>query len=113
MRRVDDLIVYDLACDQDHRFEGWFGSSSDFDDQKARGLLACPQCGSAKVTKAPMAPAVPAKSNTRQESASLPVKSDGQDVSNTPMPAEVEKALEALAKAQALTNDAMEAAGYR
>lgn len=57
------MIVFDLVCTGAHRFEAWFGSGSDFDDQKARGLLSCPFCGSTQVDKAAMAPAVPAKSN--------------------------------------------------
>ena len=61
------MIVYDLVCEQAHRFEAWFGSSGDFDDQQQRGLLECPMCGSAKVGKAVMAPAVPAKSNQQAE----------------------------------------------
>ena len=91
------MIVYDLACEEGHRFEGWFGSSADYDDQRARGLLMCPSCGSAQVAKAPMAPAVPAKGNQRQEV--LPPES--RPMANTPMPPEVQKALAALAKAQA------------
>jgi hypothetical protein len=91
------MIVYDLACTQGHRFEGWFGSSADYEDQRARGLLACPTCGAADVSKAPMAPAVPAKGNSRQEV--LPPQT--RPMANTPMPPEVQKALAALAKAQA------------
>lgn len=52
------MIRYALACDQAHAFEGWFGASADFDDQQARGLLACPVCGSASVVKQIMAPAL-------------------------------------------------------
>lgn len=52
------MIRYALACDQDHEFEGWFGSSQDYDDQAARGLLECPACGSLAVRKQIMAPAV-------------------------------------------------------
>ncbi|HEY2660106.1 MAG TPA: DUF1178 family protein [Caulobacteraceae bacterium] len=52
------MIKYALACDHDHAFEGWFGSSADYDDQQARGLLACPVCDSRKVKKQIMAPAV-------------------------------------------------------
>lgn len=92
------MIVYDLSCSEGHRFEGWFGSSADFEDQRARGLLACPHCGVAEVGKAPMAPAVPAKGNTRAEA--LPPET-ARPVANTPMPPEVQKALAALAKAQA------------
>ena len=65
------MMVYDLACDSAHRFEAWFGSSADFDDQQARGLLECPLCGSQNVGKAVMAPAVQAKSNQSQPRQSL------------------------------------------
>ena len=58
------MIIFDLKCAlQGHVFEAWFASSSAFDDQCARGLLACPLCGSADVAKAPMAPAVGPKAN--------------------------------------------------
>ncbi|PKP89585.1 MAG: DUF1178 domain-containing protein, partial [Alphaproteobacteria bacterium HGW-Alphaproteobacteria-15] len=40
------MIVFDLSCADGHRFEGWFGSSTDFEEQCARGLLTCPACGS-------------------------------------------------------------------
>ena len=59
------MIVFDLSCDSGHHFEGWFGSSVDFADQQAKGLLCCPECGSADVVKAPMAPAVPKKGNQK------------------------------------------------
>jgi len=59
------MIAYDLKCGRAHVFEAWFGSSADYDDQKARGLLACPLCDDRAVEKAVMAPAVAAKSNQR------------------------------------------------
>lgn len=52
------MIKYALHCDAGHAFEGWFGGSADYDDQRARGLLTCPVCGSAGVDKQIMAPAV-------------------------------------------------------
>ena len=61
------MIVFDLCCGEGHRFEGWFGSSDDFAAQQARGLVGCPQCGSAEIAKAPMAPSVPKKGNQRPE----------------------------------------------
>ncbi len=57
------MIVYDLACAAGHDFEGWFGSSTDFEAQKAAGLLACPQCDSREVRKMPQAPAVARRGN--------------------------------------------------
>jgi hypothetical protein len=49
------MIVFDLLCAAGHRFEGWFGSSSDFDSQKERRLLCCPTCASASVERVPSA----------------------------------------------------------
>ena len=50
------MIVFDLGCESGHRFEGWFGSTEDFDLQKARGLLECPVCGVKAVSRLPSAP---------------------------------------------------------
>ena len=52
------MIRYALRCDGGHGFEAWFGASSDYDDQAARGLVECPVCGSHGVSKQIMAPAV-------------------------------------------------------
>ena len=52
------MIRYALVCDQDHGFEAWFASSSDYDDQAGRGLVECPFCASHQVRKQIMAPAV-------------------------------------------------------
>lgn len=95
------MIVFDLHCDLGHRFEGWFGSSSDYEQQRERGLVSCPECGSSQVAKAPMAPAVPAKSNRDVPKPSVANAEDTQPVSNMPMPPEVQEAMQALAKAQA------------
>ena len=58
------MIVFDLQCDADaHVFEAWFRSGADFEEQATKGLVQCPLCGSARVVKAPMAPAVPRKSS--------------------------------------------------
>jgi hypothetical protein len=67
------MIVFDLICKDQHRFEGWFASGEDFSSQKSRGLLACPVCGGAHVEKLPAAkirkqaePAVPAPAGAAQ-----------------------------------------------
>jgi hypothetical protein len=52
------MIKYALVCELGHEFEGWFGSSSEFDEQSSEGLLACPACGTTAVRKQIMAPAV-------------------------------------------------------
>jgi len=90
------MIVFDLSCSEGHRFEGWFGSSDDYADQKAKGLLTCPQCGCEEIGKAPMAPCVPAKGNARAA-----VREEPTQMATGEMPPQVKKALETLAKAQA------------
>jgi len=56
------MIVFDLQCGGDcGTFEAWFRSSDDFESQSASGLVQCPVCRSAEVSKAPMAPRVPRK----------------------------------------------------
>lgn len=101
------MIVFDLSCHDGHRFEGWFGSSADYDEQLTRGLLVCPFCGTVDVSKAPMAPAVPVKGNSRRE-VLLPAapgqvanQVPNQVVANAPMPPQMQQAMAALAKAQA------------
>lgn len=91
------MIVFDLSCAEGHRFEGWFGSSDDFTAQQASGMLACPQCGSAEIAKAPMAPAVPAKSSQRDEPA---LKGAATPMTNRAIPPEVQQAMQVLAQAQ-------------
>lgn len=76
------MIAFDLRCERGHVFEAWFGKGADYDDQSARGLVACPYCDSRDVTKAPMAPAVPTKGNS------------------LPAPAEIKAMIAAVAAAQ-------------
>ena len=64
------MIIFDLKCaPSGHVFEAWFGSTADYEAQKARGLVSCPLCGSPDVDKAPMAPAVGAKGNSKAPAA--------------------------------------------
>ncbi len=59
------MIVFDLKCGEGHVFEAWFASSDAFEEQKGRGLVTCPYCGSADAEKAVMAPNVARKGNQR------------------------------------------------
>lgn len=96
------MIVFDLKCEsQGHVFEAWFGSSADYEDQKARGLLACPLCGDEHVGKAVMAPAVAPKGNSRPET--VPQIASSGDASITMgagEEAKMRELVQALAKAQ-------------
>lgn len=55
------MIRYALRCKEGHDFEGWFRSSEGFETMQAAGQVACTLCGATDVTKALMAPAVPAE----------------------------------------------------
>jgi hypothetical protein len=63
------MIRYALVCEHAHDFEGWFGSSADYDDQAGKGLLECPVCATKAVRKQIMAPAVAGTRKTVQDEA--------------------------------------------
>lgn len=52
------MIQYSLQCSKGHRFDAWFKNAAAYDEQQARGIVTCAQCGDAHVEKAPMAPNV-------------------------------------------------------
>lgn len=47
------LIIFELSCEQEHRFEGWFRSAEDYQSQQERGLVTCPHCNSHQIRKIP------------------------------------------------------------
>lgn len=49
------MIVFDLGCENQHRFEGWFASNEDFEQQLGSKLVTCPVCGNAGVVRLPHA----------------------------------------------------------
>ena len=49
------MIVYQLACELGHDFEGWFASAEACDRQTAAGQLECPTCSSRTIRKLPVA----------------------------------------------------------
>ena len=50
------MKVLDLCCGAGHAFEGWFASEADYLGQIEKGLLDCPMCGNADVSRLPSAP---------------------------------------------------------
>ena len=63
------MIRFSLVCEHEHEFDAWFRSGDDFETQKKRGFVDCPTCGSRKVDKALMAPAV--STGRKQETMAL------------------------------------------
>ena len=74
------MIVFDLKCGGGHVFEAWFGSSTDYESQRERALIACPMCGDSAIDKAVMAPNVAAKGNRRSDAVPAPGKPDPKQV---------------------------------
>ena len=105
------MITFDLECrSAGHRFEGWFGSSDDYQRQQERGLVSCPQCGSVDVIKAPMAPNVARKGNQLSPPVAsgpvapipaTPTSAPAQAMSKGAIPPEALKMMQAMAKMQA------------
>ena len=52
------MIVFNLSCSQEHKFDGWFRTAEDFDRQAQADLVACPICGDNHVTKRLSAPRI-------------------------------------------------------
>ena len=50
------MILFNLQCGGGHEFEAWFRNGDAYVKQEAKGVIACPDCGSTTVQKAPMAP---------------------------------------------------------
>lgn len=102
------MIVFDLACGDGHVFEAWFGSTGDYEEQRQRGLVACPICGAAEVDKAVMAPRVGTKGNRRALSApSLPMAKRDTTAD------EMKTMMKALADAQARALEKSDYVGVR
>jgi hypothetical protein len=77
------MIRYSLACERGHEFESWFASSSTYDKQAKRGLVACPMCGSTKVEKAIMAPRL----SRGEQSIDVPAPAPSPAPAASPVPA--------------------------
>ena len=52
------MIKYALGCAEGHAFDSWFPDSAAYEKQRKRCFVICPECGSTRVDKAIMAPAV-------------------------------------------------------
>ena len=74
------MILFELRCASDHRFDVWFRDGAAYDAQAAAGTIACPACGDTRVGKAPMAPRISKGAGKgRKEEAAEPAKAEGTD----------------------------------
>jgi hypothetical protein len=60
------MIHYQLCCEADHSFDGWFKDSDTFDQQAEARLVSCPTCGSTAVRRALMAPGIHTKERRKR-----------------------------------------------
>src|SRR4030095_7685326 len=82
------MILYQLRCGKDNKFEAWFKDGQPAERQLARRTVECPACGSRKVAKALMAPRISGSEKKQQQTANLPAKvpaPEGQQQGNHPM----------------------------
>src|SRR3954467_15037158 len=89
------MILYDLVCPKEHRFESWFRNSNAVETLIKAGDVSCPVCGSKKLHKAPMAPRIGKAASPEK---ALVAKNDG----------EVTEAMEKAMKAFAELRDVIE-----
>ena len=47
------MIIYDVKCENGHKFEGWFKDRQAWIEQNAQRLICCPVCNSSNVEIAP------------------------------------------------------------
>ena len=75
------MIKYQLVCESEHEFEGWFQTGSAFDTQNHNSLVNCPVCDSSNVRRALMTPnLVSSKSRSRPSETSVPSATEGRPV---------------------------------
>lgn len=63
------MIIYDLVCDHDHRFEGWFASAAEYRRQADERLVQCPLCGSSETHRVASAAYVHTSGSSHEEEA--------------------------------------------
>ena len=62
------MILFDLKCENDHKFEVWFPSSSNYEEQLKKKMIECPYCNSKKIKKSLMAPNLNVKIRSKKSS---------------------------------------------
>ncbi|HXF66040.1 MAG TPA: DUF1178 family protein [Burkholderiales bacterium] len=74
------MIIFDLGCGNQHRFEGWFGSSEEFEQQLEAKRILCPLCGSSDIVRLPHAAHI--KSSTKPRLPGDPAAASARQYAN-------------------------------
>lgn len=69
------MIIYDVKCENGHKFEGWFKDRQAWIEQNAQRLICCPVCNSSNVEITPSSIAIMGKDSKMAN------KRNDQDVS--------------------------------
>ena len=73
------MIVYDLICAHQHRFEGWFDSAQDYVRQRDGTMVRCPICDDAAIERRPSANVVVARKASGEERKDVAVAGGDSD----------------------------------
>lgn len=76
------MIVFDLVCEFDHEFEGWFKNAGDFESQQTTGLLTCPMCGTDNVIKVPSVSHINLGKKEKQLAELMDIQQNAEALSN-------------------------------
>ena len=76
------MILFDLKCDKNHKFEAWFASSSNYEEQLKNKMIVCPYCNSTNIEKALMAPSINTKSISKNIIKNSKSKSSKKNLEN-------------------------------
>jgi len=66
------VIIYDLQCRKQHRFEAWFQDSAAFEAQLRARLITCPVCGGSEIERLPSSVSVISRSRSEGEKKAPP-----------------------------------------
>ncbi|MEE9911964.1 MAG: DUF1178 family protein [Deltaproteobacteria bacterium] len=69
------MIIYDVQCENGHKFEGWFKDRQSWIEQNARRLICCPVCNSSNVE------IVPSTITIMGKDSKTPQKNNDEDMS--------------------------------
>jgi len=70
------LIIFDLRCAGDHRFEAWFKDAAAFEEQRKERLITCPVCGRSDIERIPSSVSVISRSRPSPEKVETPREAD-------------------------------------
>lgn len=66
------MIIFDLRCAGDHRFEAWFKDAAAFEEQRKERLITCPVCGRSDIERVPSSVSVISRSRSSPGTAEPP-----------------------------------------